>query len=228
MEHHEAAQARAAAAEKKAAEQKALEEQKAPEVISAAAEKLQAEKKAAPEHKTLEEQKFAESIADAAEKQVADDKLLSEQKAAEAIATGAEVEREQKSVEEEAELERAKSQETKNYRKIHVSNKVLARVFSDEFDTTNYTVFEVITVQDDGHRLLRSLSQSNVFSSMNPDLSGKVAEIRQVLHEYALNNPRIVCRILKMRRDVGKISTDPRYIQFLKNLLDEKKWAINI
>jgi hypothetical protein len=138
---------------------------------------------------------------------------LEDQKAAEARATAGKM---------EAETRMDQDLSLSLPRKVHVSNKVLARVFSDEFDTSNYMVFEVITVQDDGHRLLRSLSQSNVFSSMNPDLSGKVAEIRQVLHEYAFHNPRIVGRILKSQNPAAYLTGKPEYIEFLKNLLDEE------
>jgi hypothetical protein len=252
LEQHEEAQARAAAAERKSAERKALEDQKEAEARAAAeklvaerkaleeqkaaearaaAEKLAAEKKAADQKKAeaernaLEEQKAAEARA-AAEK-LAAEKKAADQKKAEAERNALE---EQKAAEARAAV--AKSHETKTRmdqdlslslpRKVHVSNKVLARVFSNEFDTSNYTVFEVITVQDDGHRLLRSLSQSNVFRSLNPDLSGNVTEIRQDLHKYAFQNPNIVGRILKSRWGGEDITTKPEYIEFLNNLLGEE------
>jgi hypothetical protein len=103
-------------------------------------------------------------------------------------------------------------------RKMHVSNKVLGKVFSEELDTSKNTVFEVITVPDDSHRMFRSLSQSNVFRTRYPDLSGKVSDIRLLLHEYGLQNPNIVCRLLNVA--YWPQNANKEYFDYLKTILD--------
>jgi hypothetical protein len=64
----------------------------------------------------------------------------------------------------------------------------------------------------------RILSQSNVFRTLYPDLSGKDSDIRQLLHDYGLQNPNIVCKLLKF--PYWSHNANKEYFDYLQTILD--------
>jgi hypothetical protein len=55
---------------------------------------------------------------------------------------------------------------------LHVSNQLLSKLFLHKIDPQKSTALAVKVVEEDGHSLFRSLSQSQIFRSHYPDLSG--------------------------------------------------------
>jgi hypothetical protein len=104
---------------------------------------------------------------------------------------------------------------------LHVSNQLFHEFFLHEIDREKTTAFAVNIVEEDGHSLFRSLSQSQILRSRYPDLSGNYLGIRKLLYEYALEKNNIGMFVMGISREKVKPS-DKLYMDRVNQLLHEK------